>query len=155
MGNPLNDIECIGGVSIFDLRIISDDRGAVLHMLRSDAADFIGFGECYFSEIKPGAVKAWKLHRKQTQNFAVPVGRIKLVLFDRRPDSSTLGRVQVIELGRPDAYFRIRISPGIWYGFSCISTEPALLVNCGDLPHDPLESDNLDFYHPNFPYLFM
>ena len=155
MDRPLNETECIEGVSIFDLRVISDDRGAVLHMLRSDAADFIGFGECYFSEIKPGAVKAWKLHRKQTQNFAVPVGRIKLVLFDRRLDSRTLGRVQVIELGRPDAYYRIRISPGIWYGFSCISSEPALLVNCADLRHDRLESDNLDFYHPDFPYLFM
>ena len=61
----------VDGVVETELRQIADPRGAVLHMLRADAADFTRFGECYFSEVAPGAVKAWKLHRRQTQELAV------------------------------------------------------------------------------------
>jgi len=130
----------IDGVTITSLREIADERGAVLHMLRADAPDFVRFGECYFSEVVPGAVKAWKQHRAQTQNLAVPSGRIRLAIFDDRPNSPSRGRSQVIELGRPDAYARIRIPPGLWYGFAGISETTALVVNCPDLPHDPSDS---------------
>ena len=110
-------------------------------MLRNDDPKFTTFGECYFSEVLPGAVKAWKLHRNQTQNFSVPVGRIKLVIYDNRKNSISNGNLQYVYLGRPDSYFRIMIPPGLWYGFTCISEMPALLVNCADIPHDPQESE--------------
>ncbi|MBM3852406.1 MAG: dTDP-4-dehydrorhamnose 3,5-epimerase, partial [Verrucomicrobia bacterium] len=115
----------IAGVLITPLRVIQDQRGAVLHHMRCDAPDFTRFGEFYFSEIQPGALKAWKRHRRQTQNLAVPVGRVRLVIFDDRPDSPTRGAVAVFELGRPDAYARVRIPPGLWYGFAAIGTSPA------------------------------
>src|ERR1700744_3933814 len=60
----------IAGLILTPLRQIADERGAVLHMLRADAAEFRGFGECYFSEIRPGVAKAWKRHQRQTQNLA-------------------------------------------------------------------------------------
>lgn len=142
----------IEGVTITELRQIGDDRGAVLHMLRCDAPDFSRFGECYFSEVFPGAVKAWKRHRVQTQNLAVPVGRIRMVIYDDREGTATRGQVQVLELGRPDAYFRLRIPPGLWYGFACLSATPALLANCADFPHDPIESDLRPINDPGIPY---
>lgn len=142
----------IEGVTLTELRQISDDRGAVLHMLRSDAAGFTRFGECYFSEVLPGVVKAWKRHQKQTQNLAVPVGRIKIVIYDDREASATKGVLQVIELGRPDAYQRLQIPSGLWYGFACISAAPALLVNCADLPHDPQESEMRPIEDSGIPY---
>jgi dTDP-4-dehydrorhamnose 3,5-epimerase len=142
----------IDGVIITELRQIGDERGAVLHMLRCDAPEFVRFGECYFSEVLPGATKAWKRHRAQTQNVAVPVGRIRLVIYDDRQGSSTRGQVQRLELGRPDAYLRLRIPPGLWYGFTCISPAPALLVNCADLPHDPADGEVLAMNDPAIPY---
>lgn len=142
----------IQGVNLINLNQIGDHRGSVLHMLRSDAQDFTQFGECYFSEVFPGAVKAWKKHREQTQNLAVPVGRILLVVYDNREISETKGKLIEIELGRPDAYHRIRISPGIWYGFKCISSEAALLVNCADHPHNKNESEVMSFDDPSIPY---
>lgn len=135
-----------------ELRQIPDERGAVLHMLRCDAPEFTHFGECYFSEIVPGAVKAWKRHRAQTQTLAVPVGRIRMVLYDDRQGSTTKDRIQVLELGRPDSYRRLRIPPGLWYGFSCISAMPALIVNCTDTPHDSTESELKPLDYPNIPY---
>lgn len=142
----------IDGVTVSPLKEIRDHRGAVLHMLRADSPDFGGFGECYFSELLPGAVKAWKLHRLQTQLIAVPVGRIRLVIYDGRVDASTRGSLLVLELGRPDSYFRVRIPPGLWYGFGCISDTPALLANCADLPHDPSERESRPIDSPGIPY---
>jgi dTDP-4-dehydrorhamnose 3,5-epimerase len=133
----------IEGVAVTALREIRDERGAVLHMLRCDAPDFRAFGECYVSEIVPGAIKAWKRHQRQTQNLAVPLGRVRFVLYDARASSATHGCLEIIELGRPDAYARLRIPPMLFYGFACISALPALVVNCTDIPHDPAESDSL------------
>lgn len=136
----------IRGVTITPLKVISDDRGAVLHMLRNDAAEFSQFGECYFSEVLPGMFKGWKRHSLQTQQLAVPVGRIRLVIYDDREGSPTCGEMMNLELGRPDGYARVSIAPGIWYGFGCIGATPALLANCPDLPHDPGESEMRETY---------
>ena len=50
----------IAGVFIQNLKIIPDERGSVLHMLRSDSSLYKNFGEIYFSEINPKTIKAWK-----------------------------------------------------------------------------------------------
>ena len=142
----------IAGVVITELHQISDSRGAVLHMLRLDAPGFVGFGECYFSEVAPGAVKAWKRHQRQTQNLAVPVGRLRLVIYDDRSESPTCGALQVLELGRPDSYLRVTIPPCLWYGFAAIGATPALVVNCADQPHDPLESEARELIDTAIPY---
>lgn len=142
----------IEGVVITPLRQIADERGVVLHMLRNDAADFQRFGECYFSEVAPGAVKAWKRHNEQTQNLAVPVGRMRLVIYDNRAGSFTHGHLQILELGRPDVYARVRVPPGLWYGFACLSDTPALLVNCADMPHAPAESEQMPMDTELIPY---
>ena len=41
----------IAGIKITPLKIIKDDRGSVMHMLRSDSEIFEKFGEIYFSTI--------------------------------------------------------------------------------------------------------
>jgi dTDP-4-dehydrorhamnose 3,5-epimerase len=142
----------IEGVTLTALREIPDDRGAVLHMLRCDSPDFTRFGECYFSEVLPGKVKAWKRHRLQTQNFAVPIGRIRVVIYDDRDFSATRGTLQVVELGLPDDYCRLRIPPGLWYGFACVGMTVALLANCADLPHEPGEAETRSVDDPTVPY---
>jgi len=137
-------VDAVSGLQRIPLRVIEDDRGAVLHMLRADVPHFGRFGEIYFSEVRPGAVKAWKRHRQATQRFAVPVGRIQLVVHDGREGSETFGATAVLEIGRPDAYDLVIVPSMLWYGFRCVSDKAALLANCSDLPHDPAESDNLD-----------
>lgn len=142
----------IRGLLITELRQISDDRGSILHVLRADESKFTSFGECYLSEVLTGQVKAWKRHDLQTQELVVPVGRIQMVVFDDREGCETRGQVQVLEMGRPDAYYRLRIPPDLWYGFQCISDEPALLVNCADIPHDPAEAEQRPMNDPGIPY---
>src|SRR5215813_11283450 len=114
----------IAGLQIVPLRVISDDRGAVMHMLRADAPHFVQFGEVYFSKIFPGKVKAWHRHRSMVRNYAVPVGQIRLVLYDERSESLTRGSVQEIALGADD-YNLVVIPPMVWSGFACIGSETA------------------------------
>jgi len=153
MGAKLNSYSVnINGVSSTDLAQISDSRGSVLHMLRSDSEDFVGFGECYFSEVLPGSIKAWKYHNLQIQNIAVPVGHLRLVIYDGRVLSKTYGNLLEFELGRPSAYKRITIPPKLWYGFACIGESPAILVNCANIPHDPSDTEKLEISDPLIPY---
>ncbi len=141
----------IAGVIVQPLREIGDERGAVLHMLRSDSPLFMGFGEVYFSEVKPGVVKAWKRHRKMTQHIAVPVGSIRLVIYDDRPRSHSRGELAEYSIGRPNAYHLVRIPPMLWYGFQGTGRGPSLIANCIDIPHDPAEVENLDAHSSQIP----
>ena len=71
----------IDGVQIIPLKQICDDRGKIMHMLKSTDPYFENFGEIYFSSIYPGVIKGWHWHERMTLNYAVPVGMIKLVLY--------------------------------------------------------------------------
>ena len=94
----------IDGVRITPLKQIIDERFFVMHMLREDSKIFDRFGEIYFSCTHPGAVKAWHMHKKMTLNYAVISGVLKVVLFDDRKNSPTLGKLQEIFLS-PEKLF--------------------------------------------------
>jgi len=133
----------IEGVVVQPLRQIPDERGKVMHMLRASDPHFTGFGEIYFSMVYPGAIKAWHLHRKMVLNYAVPHGRIKMVLYDPRERSKTHGELQELFLG-PDHYVLVQVPAGVWNGFKGIGVEPALVANCASIPHDPDEIVRMD-----------
>jgi dTDP-4-dehydrorhamnose 3,5-epimerase len=141
----------IDGVRIMPLRQIVDERGKVMHMLRADAPHFRGFGEIYFSAVHPGAIKAWHLHKKMVLNYAVPVGTIKLVLYDERAGSKTRGEVQEIFLG-PDNYNLVTIPELVWNGFKGVGPGTALVANCATLPHDPAEIERREPRDDRIPY---
>ena len=141
----------IGGVEILPLRQFPDERGKVMHMLRADAPHFRGFGEIYFSTVHPGVVKGWHLHKKMVLSYAVPIGNIKLVLFDDRAGSPTKGKIQEIFLG-PDNYNLVIIPALIWNGFKGIGPGTALVANCASIPHDPEEIERLDPINSRIPY---
>ena len=141
----------IDGVVVRPLSRIPDERGAILHMLRSDADHFDHFGEIYFSTVYPGAIKAWHLHSRMTLNYAVPAGMIKLVCFDSRPDSPTSGELMEIFIGELN-YLLVTVPPGIWNGFKGIGTKQSLVANCASEPHDPSEITRLDPFADEIPY---
>jgi dTDP-4-dehydrorhamnose 3,5-epimerase len=140
----------IDGVVITPLRQIEDARGKVMHMLRRDAAVFTEFGEIYFSTINPDAVKGWNRHQRMQLNYAVPQGRIQLVLVDERTSSSSAGAVQEILLGEGN-YCLVTIPPMIWTGFQGLGEIPALVANCASLPHDPTEVERRSIDDPAMP----
>ena len=143
--------QTIEGVVIIPLKTIADERGKVMHMLRRDDAHFEVFGEIYFSWVYPGVVKGWHLHKEMTLNYAVPVGSIKLVLYDAREGSPTKGQVQEIMMGEND-YKLVRVPPGIWNGFQGLGEHASMVANCATLPHDPEEIVRIDPHSTEIPY---
>jgi dTDP-4-dehydrorhamnose 3,5-epimerase len=141
----------IDGVRIKPLRQIVDERGKIMHMLRSDDEGFGSFGEIYFSVVYPGVIKGWHIHRRMTLNYAVPIGAIKLVLYDSRDDSPTRGELMEIVTG-PDSYSLITIPPNVWNGFKGVGVTPSYVANCSSIPHDPAEIERLDPFDPSIPY---
>jgi len=128
----------IDGVKIVPLRQIVDERGKIMHMLKSTDPHFIAFGEIYFSCAWPGTVKAWHIHQRMTVNNAVISGRAKLVLYDLREDSPTRGELQELYLGE-DNYVLAQIPPGIANGYKAYGDKMVILANAGTEPHDPTE----------------
>ncbi len=141
----------IEGVLIHPLRQIPDERGKVMHMLRTDDPHFEQFGEIYFSVVYPGVIKGWHLHKRMTINYAVPFGSIKLVLYDDREGSATRGETQEIFLGESN-YALVRVPPNVWNGFKGIGLTQAVVANCATIPHDPAEIVRLDPFSKKIPY---
>ena len=141
----------IDGVLIHPLKQIPDERGKVAHMLKATDSHFEKFGEIYFSFVYPGVVKGWHRHSKMTINYAVPIGMVKLVLYDDRPNSPTQSQIQEIFLGEAN-YCLVKVPPMVWNGFKGVGTAPAMVANCATIPHDPEEIERLDPLESHIPY---
>ena len=130
---------------------MKDDRGSVMHLLRSDSPQFSGFGEVYFSSIRCQAIKAWRRNHSATANFAVPVGAVEFVAFDSRPTSPTFNSKLLIVSGEDD-YQLITVPAGVWYGFLGLAPSESLIVNLLDKPYDPDASDRLEYPSSDVPH---
>ena len=141
----------IHGVKIVPLRQIVDERGKVMHMLKSSDPHFERFGEIYFSCAWPGAIKAWHTHTSMTLNNAVISGHAKLVLYDGRADSPTRGQIQEVYFGDSN-YVLVQVPPGITNGYKAYGDRPVILANCATEPHDPNEIIRTDPFDNDIPY---
>jgi dTDP-4-dehydrorhamnose 3,5-epimerase len=143
--------QSISGVRVVPLARIPDERGTIIHMLRSTDEHFMQFGEIYFTTIYRDVIKGWHKHREMTLNYACIFGRIKLVLYDDREDSRTRGALQEIFLG-PDNHALVVIPPGVWNGTKGMSDPLAIVANCATHPHDPARTTRLDPFDNDIPY---
>jgi len=143
----------IDGVKVIPLRQIADERGKIMHMLKSTDPHFEKFGEIYFSCAWPGAIKAWHLHKTMTLNYAVVSGMIKLVLYDKRPKSPTKGEIMELFIGQ-DNYCLVIVPPGVVNGFKAYgdASRPAIVANCATEPHSPDEITRIDPFSKDIPY---
>lgn len=143
----------IEGVRTKTLRVIPDERGWLMEILRADDAEmFTRFGQVYVSATYPGVVKAWHFHKEQVDHFACISGMVKLVLIDTREGSPTKGVVNEFFLGAQNPML-VQVPNLVYHGWKCISTEPALVLN---VPTHPYRYDDPDEYrvepHGRLPY---
>ena len=119
----------IEGVKQKKLRVIPDERGRLMEILRADDELFLKFGQVYMTTAYPGVVKGWHYHKKQVDNFVVVKGMIKLVLYDPREDSPTHGEINEFFLGEHNPTL-IQIPKLVYHGFKCVSEQEAICINC-------------------------
>ena len=119
----------IEGVRVKKLKVIPDERGRLMEMLRADDEMFIKFGQLYMTTAYPGAVKAWHYHKKQVDNFVVVKGMMKIVLYDSREHSSTFKEINEFFMGEHNPVL-LQIPSYVYHGFKCISELEAIVINC-------------------------
>jgi dTDP-4-dehydrorhamnose 3,5-epimerase len=143
----------IEGVKMKTLKVIADDRGWLMEILRVDETDlFMKFGQVYVSATYPGVVKAWHFHRRQTDNFVCLTGMVKLVLVDTRDDSPTKGAINEFFLGTENRTL-VQVPALVYHGWKCISSDLSTVIN---IPNEPYSYSEPDEYrldpHGTLPY---
>jgi dTDP-4-dehydrorhamnose 3,5-epimerase len=143
----------IEGVKSKTLRVIPDDRGWLMEILRADDPElFTRFGQVYVSATYPGVVKAWHYHQRQVDNFACITGIVKLVLIDTRPGSPTEGTVNEFWIGAQNPMV-VQVPNLVYHGWKNIGPEVALVLN---VPTEPYRYGDPDEYriepHGTLPY---
>ena len=130
----------IDGVLTKRLKVIPDERGRLMEILRADDPIFGKFGQVYMTTNYPGVVKAWHLHKVQEDMVSCVKGMIKLVLFDAREDSPTRGEVQEFFIGEHNPLL-VRVPAGVYHGWKGISLDESVVVN---IPTEMYDYDGPD-----------
>jgi dTDP-4-dehydrorhamnose 3,5-epimerase len=143
----------IQGLKTKKLKVIPDQRGRLMEILRADDDLFEAFGQVYMTTTYPGVVKAWHLHKKQKDNVACVQGMIKLAVYDPREDSPTYKQVDEFYLGIHNPLL-VQLPAGVYHGWMCVSMEEAIVVN---VPTEVYNRENpdefrLDPHENDIPY---
>lgn len=125
----------IEGVLIKELAISADKRGYSVEIMTRDEDIFVGFGDIHLTAAYPGVVRAWHKHEQKSENVLCVQGMAKLVLFDSREGSSSRGELMQVFLGE-DKLLVVRIPPGVYHGYKCVSDREAVLFVISDKPYD-------------------
>ena len=118
----------IEGVEIVELKRFNDDGGSMCELGRLNEglhAQLPGFvvRQVNYSVLEPLAIKAFHMHRRQTDVWFVPPSdKLLLVLADVRAGSATEGQITRMVLGDGNSSL-VRIPPGVAHG--CRNLRPA------------------------------
>jgi len=122
-------MELIEGIMVKELKPILDERGYLQECFRSDWQAFQKFGQAYITIAFPNVVKAWHMHKVQTDNLVCISGNAKLVLCDNRKKSASHKRINEIFFGEKNPLL-VTIPPNIWHGFKTMGNKKIIVLNC-------------------------
>jgi len=142
----------IDGVVLNSLDTHQDERGFFREIIR-ETDDFFqeGFGQWSHSLMYPGVIKAWHIHKKQTDWWYVGTGVLKVVLYDKRSESSTYRQTMEIMLGDNHEARVLKIPPGVAHGCKCLSG-PANLFYITSHTYDPEDEGRIPHDDPEIGY---
>ncbi len=143
----------IDGVKVKNLKIIPDERGRLMEMLRCDDEMYEAFGQVYCTTAFPGVIKAWHFHQLQSDNFVCVAGRAKIALYDARETSPTKGEINEFYASMDEPKL-IHIPSGVYHGFKCVSKVDCMIVNLITKPYNYKNPDELraDAFDPKIGY---
>lgn len=135
------------------LRLMPDERGRLMEILRCDDPDYLTIAQVYMTTNYPGVIKAWHFHKKQSDQMTCVKGMVKVVLYDARENSLTKGEVNEFFVGEYNPML-IVIPPGVYHGWKCISEHESVVVNCPDQLYNYENPDEhrAAFDDPKIPY---
>jgi dTDP-4-dehydrorhamnose 3,5-epimerase len=122
----------ITGVIVREVRSVPKENGRLTEIYRSDwNLDDLGVAQVFQVTLEPGGISAWHTHAATTDRLFVTHGLIRIVLFDSRPDSPTVGRINEFRFGehRPAL---VLVPPAVFHGIANLSAGPASVLNLVD-----------------------
>lgn len=120
-------------IKIFKEKEIFNPKGNVLTYLKSGQNGYSGFGEIYFSKIKPNSIKGWKKHKRMTMNVYVIKGSIKFVFYDEIKNIFSSKKLT------SKSNTRLFIGPNVWFAFQNMSKKESILANFSNIKHNKKE----------------
>ena len=143
----------IEGVKVKILKVIPDNRGRLMEILRCDDEVFEQFGQVYMTTAYPGIIKAWHYHKLQMDNITCVLGRILLALYDARKDSSTFKELNDFIIS-PTEPKLIHIPKEVYHGFKNIGDSEAIVINTVTNPYNHSNPDEyrLDAFDEKIGY---
>ncbi len=145
--------QLIQDVVVKQLKPIPDERGKLMELLRSDEAVFEQFGQAYVTVCKPRIVKGWHYHKIQKDHFICLQGTAKVVLYDGRKNSKTLGMINEFVMGWENPIM-LKIPTYVYHGFTAEGSEDAMILNIPTEVYKYAEPDEFRAspFSPEIPY---
>lgn len=142
----------IEGVELKELVTYPDQRGFFREILRvTDPIFPEGFGQLSHALMYPGVAKAWHIHPTQIDWWYVPVGALKVALYDMRPDSRTYGELMELMLGEHSPAKLLKIPAGVAHGCKALGGVTHLFY-VTSTTYDPKEEGRLPHDDPRIGY---
>lgn len=146
----------IHGVTFKEVKTHVDERGYVCETYDSRwdwHPDPLLFS--YVFTIRPGVVKGWGIHKKHEDRYFILFGRVKVVLYDERPDSPTKGMVNEIYLSEYNRRL-MNIPIGVWHADENVGEKEAVIINFPTIAYNHADPDKyrLPLDTEKIPYTF-
>lgn len=150
-----NSPKLIEGVKCAPIAIWPDDRGYFLEIQRMGlglAAHFPKDTSQISAALNyPGVIKAFHIHKYQTDCWTPTMNMLQVALVDVRQDSPTFGRRNTLYVGnlRP---WQVLIPPGVAHGYKVVGDGPSMLVYMTDRFYDPSDEGRIPYNDPQLNY---
>lgn len=142
----------IEGVMLKELVTNPDKRGFFREIIRvTDDLFKEGFGQWSHSMMCKDVLKAWHIHKVQTDWWYVAGGVLKVALYDARPGSRTHKEIMEMTMGDGHPAAVLRIPPGVAHGCKCING-PAHLLYITSKVYDPSDEGRIPYNDPGIGY---
>ena len=132
-----------------------DHRGSLFEAIR--------YGDPFWSEpvvhsewivASPGMVKGWAMHMESDDRYVVGSGRLRVVLYDGRVDSSSYEQLDQFHFGEQSPGW-LRIPRGVWHAIQNYGDTDSIILNFPTEPYrygdpdkyrlDPYDRSKIDF----------
>src|SRR5579884_1770019 len=147
--------DLIDGVSVQPISIWPDDRGYFLEVVRMGKGGVTEFPsqstQVSAALSYPGTIKAFHIHKHQTDYWAPVAGMLQVALVDLRAGSRTHGVRNTFYVGKLRPW-QLLIPPGVAHGYKVIGTEPAMLVYVTNRFYNPDDEGRIGYNDPGINY---
>ena len=135
----------IAGCLVEEIKVFEDHEGRFSELMnrRTQGISMSYIAQLNYSLLPPNVLKGWHLHKKQTDVWFIPPGKLQVCnvgLWDTRKGSPTEGIKFKLKLHSEDKFYKITIPAGVAHGIQSL-TFPVNMLYCVTEEFNPAEPD--------------